>query len=90
MRLIDVDEIKLPQGFFEKVDNVPKFYEWLGTLPTVDAEPIRHGHWIEEYKTDDGKMVRCSACRMVYWIGTGREGNYCPHCGSKMDQEENT
>ena len=37
MRLIDADEIKLPRGFFEKVDNVPKFYEWLGTLPTIDV-----------------------------------------------------
>ena len=45
----------------------------------------KHGHWIEEYKTNDGKMVHCSACRMVYWIGTGREGNYCPNCGAKMD-----
>ena len=40
MRLIDADEIKLPKGFFEKVDNVPKFYEWLGTLPTVDAVEV--------------------------------------------------
>lgn len=40
MRLIDADEIKLPRGFFEKVDNVPKFYEWLGTLPTVDAVDV--------------------------------------------------
>lgn len=40
MRLIDADEIKLPKGFFNKFDNVPKFYEWLGTLPTVDAVPV--------------------------------------------------
>lgn len=44
MRLIDVDEIKLPQGFFEKVDNVPKFYEWLGTLPTVDVDSLNAKH----------------------------------------------
>lgn len=47
MRLIDADEIKLPKGFFEKVDNVPKFYEWLGTLPTVDAVEV----------------MRCKDCR---------------------------
>lgn len=40
MRLIDADGIKLPKGFFEKIDNVPKFYEWLGTLPTVDAVEV--------------------------------------------------
>ena len=46
-RLIDADEIKLQKGFFEKVDNVPKFYEWLGTLPTVDAVEV----------------VKCENCR---------------------------
>lgn len=29
MRLIDTDEVRLQKGFFEKVTNVPKFYEWL-------------------------------------------------------------
>lgn len=40
MRLIDADKIKLPQDFFEKVDNVPKFYEWLDNQPTVDAVEV--------------------------------------------------
>lgn len=40
MRLIDADKIKLPQGFFEKIDNVPKFYEWLDKQPTVDAVEV--------------------------------------------------
>lgn len=47
MRLIDADKIKLPQGFFEKVDNVPKFYEWLDEQPTVDAVQV----------------VRCKDCK---------------------------
>ena len=34
-RLVDADVIKLPKGFFEKVDNVPKFYEWLNSFPTI-------------------------------------------------------
>lgn len=42
-RLVDADSIKLPKGFFEKVDNVPKFYEWLNSLPTtVPAEVERN------------------------------------------------
>ena len=46
MRLIDADVIKIPKGFFEKVDNVPKFYEWLDDQPTVEAEPVKHGRWV--------------------------------------------
>lgn len=47
MRPIDADAIKLPKGFFEEVDNVPKFYEWLNELPTIDAVPV----------------VRCKDCK---------------------------
>lgn len=36
MRPIDADAIRLPKGFFEDVDNVPKFYEWLSEQPTID------------------------------------------------------
>lgn len=39
MRLIDVDAIRLPKGFFEEVDNVLKFYEWLSEQPTIDPVP---------------------------------------------------
>ncbi len=46
-RLIDANAIKLEKGFFEKIDNVPKFYEWLGKQPTVDAVPV----------------VRCEKCK---------------------------
>ncbi len=37
MRPIDADVIRLPKGFFEEVDNVPKFYEWLSEQPTIDT-----------------------------------------------------
>ena len=36
MRLIDADAIKLEKGFFENIDNVPKFFEWLGKQPTIN------------------------------------------------------
>lgn len=53
MRLVDTDAVKLPEGFFEKVDNAPKFYDWLNSLPTIDAVPVVRckecvhykGHW---------------------------------------------
>lgn len=81
MKLIDADEIKLPQGFFEKIDNVPKFYEWLDEQPTVDAEPVIHGYWINE--PDRYFHWHCSECGYVI-SGPHREFNYCPKCGTKM------
>lgn len=42
MRLIDADAIKLEKGFFESIDTVPKFFEWLGKQPTIDAVEVVH------------------------------------------------
>ena len=51
--------------------------------PTIDAEPVRHGHWFTiGYMVD----AQCSECRK--WIDVlqgDAEMNYCPHCGAKMD-----
>ncbi len=44
--------------------------------PTVDVEPVRHGHW-EEF--------HCSVCGKMGW---DNEDKYCPNCGAKMDKIE--
>jgi hypothetical protein len=48
---------------------------------TIDAEPVRHGKWIE-YPIADG-MNQCSACGVLRF----GESNYCPNCGARMDEE---
>ena len=55
----------------------------------VDAEPVRHGRWGTYHITGyDGLhptyTVPCSACAYEA-IFTYR---YCPHCGARMDGEE--
>ena len=78
MKLIDTDAIKLPEGFFEKVDNVPKFYDWLNSLPPIDAEPVRHARFIP-YRSPFTAL--CSGCKTPL----NRSWKYCPDCGAKMD-----
>ena len=50
--------------------------------PTIDAEPVRHGKWIE-YPIADG-MNQCSVCGVLRF----GESNYCPNCGADMRGEE--
>lgn len=61
----------------------------LGDIPSADVQPVVHGHWIQNYETDDGRQLRCSECGMVYWVGKGRDGNYCPNCGADMRGVDN-
>jgi rubrerythrin len=55
--------------------------ELLDEQPTIDAEPVRHGKWIE-YPIADG-MNQCSECGVLRF----GESNYCPNCGARMDEE---
>ena len=60
--------------------------EALNKVPTVDAEPVRHGKWIGYAGTIGNE---CSVCGK--WIdvlqGTA-EMNYCPNCGADMRGEK--
>lgn len=63
-RMIDADAIKLEKGFFENIDNVPKFFEWLEKQPTIDAvEVVRCGEcaYVNARRED---IVRCEVHRM--------------------------
>ena len=52
----------------------------IGKYEAIDVEPVRHGHW--EYIGGYGYQYRCSECVMC----AERTSNYCPNCGSKMDE----
>ena len=56
--------------------------------PTIDAVPVRHGKWIKWFEDADGQWMRCSECQMMFYVGKGRDGKYCPNCGSRMDKNE--
>jgi len=45
--------------------------------PKIDAEPVKHGHWIV---ADDG-VTRCSIC----YGASDYERSFCGDCGAKMD-----
>ena len=87
MRLIDVDA--LPKGRVE--------WEDIENAPTVDAEPVRHGHWnhlgvLEAYDIAGQKVfAEKRECSMCHFKTNFIEGyglyNYCPNCGAKMDEE---
>lgn len=59
---------------------------------TVDAELVKHGHWIEVqriHETDHTAICECSLCGDTVWVYDGqRAWNYCPTCGAKMDGAE--
>lgn len=49
--------------------------------PSVDVEPVQHGHWDDSF---DGITPYCSVCGMSHNC-INRTPDYCPHCGARMD-----
>lgn len=97
MRLVDADALQKDPLFLLAVDNYG-ISEIIEALPTVDAEPIRHGHWIGESQTKFEKLFfpqrvfKCSVCGNYLdfdGVNAGRgSANFCPNCGAKMDEED--
>ena len=91
MRLIDADELhELLNWTFKRPPYSKKTVrEYINMARTVDAEPVRHGHWIEHVESDPITEEpvqfgwRCSRC------GRWEEykEDYC-NCGAKMDESQ--
>lgn len=86
-RLIDADALK---KIFKLWDSMPlyNYNEFerhiiraaiieVESAPTIDAEPVRHGKWIDE---------NCSICGQYVYHGDAR--NFCPACGARMEVSE--
>ena len=97
-RVIDADELNEK---LERVEHESKLrsailpyilhtyvYPIIERLPAIDAEPVRHGHWI-----DCADFEQCSECKgtqlktinTIYGAATWMKTDYCPNCGAKMD-----
>ena len=88
MRPIDADALR------RDIDLAPD--EWakgrtingiIDEQPTIDAEPVRHGRWIDLRESyNDVPHARCSVCGNVIY-GIEYAHKYCFRCGAKMDLE---
>lgn len=80
---------------FTYADGIRTGYADVGLCPTVDAEPVRHGHWMhgdEVVKLDvfDAPEMSCWCSECGDWLTGSDEypvrGKFCPNCGAKMDE----
>lgn len=64
--------------------------EWENALvmaiEALKAEPIKHGRWLPSGKGDCTYI--CSECGFVRDAYVLEEKAFCPHCGAKMDEQQ--
>lgn len=101
MRLIDADDLDnvvlrlneegrmITRSEYKTVDSI------IFEFPTIEAELVRRGRWIQKSKPADFCTYwwyECSACGDK--PPNDRYGHpnylspYCPNCGAKMEEEE--
>ena len=85
MRLINADGAKAIICKYEnRAGRQHQMIYEIEMLPTIEAEPVRHGRWIFDSGVD--YCEKCSECKVPkppHYISD----NYCPNCGAKMDAE---
>lgn len=89
MRLIDADKL-----LASVQKNAPYLHIIMAAIvalaPTEDAEPVRHGWWIER-ETEKPLILRCvmcSECGTMYQRRWKSYLNFCPNCSAKMDGDQ--
>ena len=92
MRLIDADEL------IRQADENQQFAVWkagvgtlvrlVDTMPTIDPESLRpHGCWIQVESAWERVQHECSCCGCK-WPEYARFFAYCPYCGAKMENTD--
>ena len=90
-----IDATWFEPSYTDPLNVLTEVRDRLKALPSasmIDAEPVKHGHWIEQEHEDWkwSKEYRCSECGKYRFMTNpfGREWNYCPNCGAKNEVEE--
>lgn len=85
-RYIDANDLKkyALEYEFECTSDERAIFHMIENAPTVDAEPVRHGHWI--FHTMSG-TAGCSVCHRSFYDVYDADGadRFCRSCGAKMD-----
>ena len=67
-----------------------KFEEAILKIQTADVAPVVHGRWISKNPHGYEWTFVCSNCGYVDGYPFNDRSNYCPNCGAKMDEKEDT
>lgn len=88
MRLIDADKIindlEAMRTQFDAIA-LDGLIRGIEEQPTIDAEPVRHGRWVDGMPYTNSHWKVCSVCHKSADYPSGGD-EYCGHCNAKMDE----
>lgn len=93
MAIIDTAK-KMYLHDFNAVEVVQQIVSKLNNMPSEDVQPVKHGRWIGIYEYCEKNGYIPSGMGIYYWCSEcdkseKKTSDYCPHCGARMDGEQN-
>jgi uncharacterized paraquat-inducible protein A len=84
MKLINIEDVSLLKTISAGGLSAKALWRLIKNQRTIDAEPVRYGHWIR----NDNGTYSCSECHS--WIPNEQHhyARYCLFCGAKMGLEK--
>lgn len=88
MRPIDADALNIDREHFDTYADYSHAFDMIDNAPTIDAEPVRHGRWVERWVDNKHRIgdMECSVCGAPM-LDCPSYSLYCPWCGARMDAE---
>ena len=86
----DIASLDMPrEGYDVCLCTLRMVKQYIKALPTVEAEPVKHGHWIDEGLVDgnQNRYCRCSECGKGDTQAISQRVPYCWWCGARMDAQ---
>ena len=86
IRLIDAEVLK-ERIITPRANGKAMISVLIDSMPTVEAEPVKHGKWIRLGRTMGVFGYACSECGESVVVKNIKCELYCPNCGARMDAE---
>ena len=90
-RIMDADVRYNDRAAFNEMSNALNVLESFCKDHIRDVQEVKHGHWVKAERrgctTYHNSYAECSNCHGEP-LQFCRDFKYCPHCGAKMDEEE--
>lgn len=74
-------------AFLEHMKKTNRYFDVkhdIENFPAADVAPVVHGQW--KTNSDRPDTLICSICKCGFDMWKHDPHNYCPNCGTKMDE----
>ena len=84
LRSLGSRDYRREKGTIQEAIKMPSSPEY---TQSADVAPMVHGQW--ETSSDRPDSLICSVCKCGFDMWKHDPHNFCPNCGSKMDEGKN-